>query len=92
MTQSGAKLRFVALCLAGLSALWVTASCKQGAASDTNPRAEAPGAPSARTGAVAGVKYTCPMHPDVISDQAGRCPQCKMDLVALPKTQAGTTP
>ena len=26
--------------------------------------------------------YTCPMHPEVISDKPGKCPKCKMDLVA----------
>lgn len=25
--------------------------------------------------------YVCPMHPDVISDKPGECPQCGMDLV-----------
>jgi len=25
--------------------------------------------------------YTCPMHPEVISDKPGACPVCKMDLV-----------
>jgi hypothetical protein len=25
--------------------------------------------------------YTCPMHPEVVSDQPGRCPKCKMKLV-----------
>ncbi|KMQ70451.1 efflux RND transporter periplasmic adaptor subunit [Chryseobacterium koreense] len=25
--------------------------------------------------------YTCPMHPEIISDQPGTCPICKMDLV-----------
>ncbi len=25
--------------------------------------------------------YTCPMHPEVISDKPGTCPVCKMDLI-----------
>jgi hypothetical protein len=25
--------------------------------------------------------YTCPMHPEVVSDKPGRCPKCKMKLV-----------
>ena len=27
--------------------------------------------------------YTCPMHPDVISDQPGKCPKCGMNLVPV---------
>jgi uncharacterized protein (UPF0333 family) len=27
------------------------------------------------------VVYTCPMHPQVISDKPGKCPICGMDLV-----------
>ncbi|MCE5300286.1 MAG: hypothetical protein LLG37_05365 [Spirochaetia bacterium] len=27
------------------------------------------------------VQYTCPMHPEVISDKPGKCPKCGMDLV-----------
>jgi RND family efflux transporter MFP subunit len=30
-----------------------------------------------------GDLFTCPMHPDVIEDQPGTCPICKMDLVLL---------
>ena len=24
--------------------------------------------------------YTCPMHPEVVSNQPGQCPKCQMDL------------
>ena len=28
------------------------------------------------------IVYTCPMHPEVISDKPGKCPKCGMTLVA----------
>jgi RND family efflux transporter MFP subunit len=28
-------------------------------------------------------KYVCPMHPDVVSDEPGKCPKCEMDLVPM---------
>lgn len=31
----------------------------------------------------AAAKYTCPMHPQIISDKPGQCPICGMDLVAI---------
>src|SRR4051794_25945836 len=34
------------------------------------------------------VVYACPMHPDVVSDEPARCPQCGMKLLAVP---AGST-
>lgn len=30
-----------------------------------------------------GVKYTCPMHPHYIAEEAGNCPICGMDLVPI---------
>ncbi len=31
--------------------------------------------------------YTCPMHPEVVSDAPGRCPTCGMNLVPQPKKE-----
>ncbi|MFA5991769.1 MAG: heavy metal-binding domain-containing protein [Candidatus Doudnabacteria bacterium] len=25
--------------------------------------------------------YTCPMHPEVVSNEPGKCPKCGMELV-----------
>ncbi len=30
-------------------------------------------------------KFSCPMHPEVIQDEAGKCPVCKMDLIQIPR-------
>ena len=36
--------------------------------------------------------YTCGMHPNVISDQPGTCPICKMDLTPMKPESATTEP
>jgi len=34
-----------------------------------------------------GALYTCPMHPEIVSKEPGRCPKCNMKLV--PKEKEG---
>jgi len=57
-----------------------------GAASSAKPaggccgHAGAVDAPAVRSGAG---KYTCPMHPEVVSDRMGACPKCGMALEAV---------
>lgn len=36
---------------------------------------------SKMTNKEASVTYTCPMHPEINSDEPGKCPKCGMDLV-----------
>ncbi len=38
------------------------------------------------------VKYTCPMHPEVVQNEPGKCPQCGMDLVKMEHKQMYTCP
>ena len=35
------------------------------------------------------VKYTCPMHPEIIRDEPGDCPICGMDLVRIADKEDG---
>jgi FtsP/CotA-like multicopper oxidase with cupredoxin domain len=37
------------------------------------------------------VTYSCPMHPEVTSDEPGRCPQCGMKLLVALSPAAATT-
>jgi len=62
---------FVFVFLAG----FVVSSCKNSGttSSESDKKAEQ----------VSKVEYTCPMHPDVISDKPGQCPECGMDLVKV---------
>jgi hypothetical protein len=38
-----------------------------------------------KTDTVAKKVYTCPMHPEVISDKPGKCPKCGMELIEKKK-------
>lgn len=46
-----------------------------------HPRANQPAAPPP-----AGAVYTCPMHPEVVSDHPGTCPKCGMALEPMVAT------
>ncbi len=35
---------------------------------------------------ISGVKYTCKMHPEIISDTPGHCPKCGMVLIKMKDT------
>ncbi|MBN2481542.1 MAG: hypothetical protein JXB19_07375 [Bacteroidales bacterium] len=35
------------------------------------------------------VQYTCPMHPEVIRNEPGKCPICGMDLVEVTNVRSG---
>jgi Cu(I)/Ag(I) efflux system membrane fusion protein len=37
------------------------------------------------------IKYTCPMHPNVIKDDPGKCPVCGMDLVPKKNATSAST-
>src|SRR5438874_2031781 len=37
-------------------------------------------------------KYTCPMHPEVVTDHPGNCPKCGMTLVPLKENGKRRTP
>jgi hypothetical protein len=35
---------------------------------------------------ISALKYTCTMHPEVISDTPGHCPKCGMEMVPIKDT------
>jgi Cu+-exporting ATPase len=49
------------------------------------------GAPQAQPAPVQDARYTCPMHPEVLSDEPGSCPKCGMALEPIAPTSASKT-
>ena len=47
-----------------------------------NPSAN-PAGPSAEPAPAAAARYTCPMHPEIVSDKPGNCPKCGKPLVPV---------
>ncbi len=36
------------------------------------------------------IKYTCSMHPEIISDKPSKCPKCGMDLIPVSASSQNT--
>ena len=68
-----------------LASLTFATSCsdKKSTTETTTTTPTVTAAASDSTAAPAGMatQYTCPMHPEVVADQPGKCPKCGMDLV-----------
>lgn len=62
------------------------AACGSGSSSattkDTAATTSTPATDTSKS-MMASVKYTCTMHPEVISDTPGKCPKCGMEMVPL---------
>lgn len=64
---------YIIVLLVGLAMLFVPSSCKE------KKSASQATAEKKQT-------YTCPMHPQIVSEKPGSCPICGMDLVPFDKT------
>ncbi len=69
-----------------------SAGCK--AKFEADPQAYRDGNRPAPTPMPKGTQYTCPMHPEVISDHPGDCPKCGMALepMGIPPADEGPNP
>jgi len=59
-------------------ALVILFSCKGNQNSSQNGSADSSAV--AKDTTAKAMVYTCPMHPEVVSDKPGTCPKCGMDL------------
>jgi heavy metal-binding protein len=92
----------VALLVATIAALVTNVTAQAGMiepnrpANDYAQEQEHPPSVAAATSGAAGEhekiqKYTCPMHPEVITDHPGNCPKCGMKLVPLTEKKRRTS-
>jgi hypothetical protein len=56
-----------------------TAETTTAPAATTAVAADSTAAPAATNGVATA--YTCPMHPEVVTDHPGKCPKCGMNLI-----------
>ena len=81
------KLLFLGLVLTSLAAATTACSDNKGSTETTTSATTAAASDSTAKPAgnpgpgVAAETYTCTMHPEVITNEPGKCPKCGMDLV-----------
>ena len=80
------KLLFLGLVFTSLAAATTSCSDKKGSTETSTTRPVAATDSTATPGGnpgpgIATETYTCTMHPEVITNEPGKCPKCGMDLV-----------
>lgn len=76
-----ASLTFTATsCSDNKPAAETTSPIGTGAAADSSATSATPN-DTTTTAPAGAMAYACPMHPEVVSNQPGKCPKCHMDLV-----------
>lgn len=75
--------KFLPYSLALASLNFATSCSDKKSTTETTTTPPTTAAASDSTAAPAGMatKYTCTMHPEVVTDHPGKCPKCGMDLV-----------
>ena len=69
-----------------LLAATMFAACNNGNNSESKKDTSAATSTADTSKTISALKYTCTMHPEVISDTPGHCPKCGMKLVPIKDT------
>ena len=68
-----------------LLAVTFFAACNSGNTSEAKKDTTTSSSTADTSKMISAAKYTCTMHPEVISDTPGHCPKCGMTLVPIKK-------